>query len=88
METRMSDLTSHTRDDLVELPCDTEPPSVMQPSPAFRHADGCLSTVSAPLCECKRPSLTARLHASVAMLDGASNVVDIAHARSARAGRR
>jgi hypothetical protein len=84
----MSDLTPHSRDDLVELPSDCEPPpTLLRPSPAFAHADGCLSNVSAPLCECKRlhrGQLRARLEASVRLLQGDGRVVDLAAERRKR----
>jgi hypothetical protein len=84
----MSDLTPHSRDDLVELPSDCEPqPTLLRPSPAFAHAEGCLSNVSAPLCDCKRlhrGQLRARLEASVRMESGEGNVVDMAAERRRR----
>jgi hypothetical protein len=102
----MSDLTSHSRDDLVELPCDTEgnqlpvaragsegtpagckpvpsDPHLATECPECRHGLRC----SPALCN-RRRELHARLAESVRMLNGASNVIELSHARSARAGRR
>jgi hypothetical protein len=44
----MSDLVSHARDDLVELPCDTEPV----------HVCGC-SPFVCPVCNPRRPLIAA-----------------------------
>jgi hypothetical protein len=80
----MSDLTSHTRDDLVELPSDCEPPHrdphLATECPECRHGLRC----SPALCN-RRRELHARLHASVRMLDGDATVVDLASVRARRA---
>jgi hypothetical protein len=85
----MSDLTPHTRDDLMELPCDTEP----------KHACGCTPYLCV-VCNPRRKfwhavrNISARRDLEPWVWDElrlrrqSATIINIAHARSARAGRR
>jgi hypothetical protein len=75
----MSDLTSHTRDDLVELPSDCEPSS---------HVCTPRYGPNGKRCWCQpRSLLTAQLEVSLIRLRSAE-VISLAHARAALAMRR
>lgn len=94
----MSDLTSHTRDDLPEYPSDSPQPADLHLTPLAANVvrgagDPHLATdcpecgngtrCSPALCN-RRRELHARLAESVRVLDGASNVIDMAAARRSR----
>jgi hypothetical protein len=80
----------------IDPPCDVAQPadlSVFDPHllshcPECGHGTLCSPALCSRRIALRREQLHARLRESVRMLDGASNVYDIAHARSARAGRR
>jgi hypothetical protein len=69
----MIDLTSHTRDDIVELPSDCEMP---------RHACGCTPYLC-PVCRPRRSLLRAQLEVSLQRMHTAE-VISLAHARAER----
>jgi hypothetical protein len=84
----MSDLTPHSRDDLVELPSDCEPPHgdphLATDCPECENGRRCSPALCTRRQALHRGQLRARLEASVRLLQGDGRVVDLAAERVAR----